>query len=33
MKRHELLKRLENIADMSDEEIAMNADWIRDVAQ
>lgn len=33
LKRHELLKRLDNIVEMSDEEITKNVEWIRDVAQ
>ncbi|MCP1133364.1 hypothetical protein NKT34_08685 [Paenibacillus polysaccharolyticus] len=33
LKRHELLKRLDNVVEMSDEEMAKNVEWIRDVAQ
>lgn len=33
LKRIDLLKRLESIKEMSDQEIAMNMDWIRSVAE
>jgi hypothetical protein len=32
MKRYDVLKRLDIITEMKDEEIAINAEWIREVA-
>ncbi|MED1955112.1 hypothetical protein [Brevibacillus centrosporus] len=32
MKRGEVFQKLDRIRDMSDEEITLNADWIRQVA-